>query len=91
MITLLGHAVKLRKSGHFSYNAGKNDILNDIFNPSKFAKPTKDHEYLLRQVIQQPTAIFCGTEIANEDVLNEQACCCFAHIVLVLVLVQMEL
>lgn len=59
----------------FKYNAGKNDLLADILKAGNYSTPQDLHEYMLRQVIRQPTALFCG------NINSPETCCCFVHIV----------
>ena len=74
---LFDKALKLRND--FNYNNGTNNLLDDITkNNNNHDGLTVDHEYLLREIIQQPTALYCGEK---PDDMIEKACFCFVHIV----------
>ena len=69
-LEILGWANQVQKNGFFKYNAGNNDLLVDILDGQALEE---EHVDMLRRVLRQPTAMFCGTSV--------DASCCFAHIV----------
>ena len=77
---LFGLAQTLQNEGHFKYNAGGNDLLKEITAKKAAANSALPPEKvaLLRHVVQQPTALYCGTfDVGTTPPPH----CCFAHIV----------
>jgi len=71
-------ALQLKDHGFFRYNAGKCDVLNDIVAVGNENKALDKQELLLRAVVRQPAALWCGR--GDENVHNSNNACCIAHI-----------
>ena len=75
-VKLFHLARELNEGGHYKYNAGKNDLLDDIAGAEQpgTGLPSEKVEFL-RAVERQPTAMHCGESDDDRPVLVDGVLC----------------